>query len=255
MQREPCMVTKFVYQSDMARPIRQPLEFLEVGEAGHSGDNIVVETCCFCSFVLSTSYVLKVPEAERVAALKRCGDEEYSKGLDKIREDTLSNTYHGIPAKPECVTVPAPCDAKWRQTTYVEQSWFEFTAGKQFCHVFEKGAEKVTLTECLKGCEVERLPPKCTASVYQHAKFEGNVATFSVGEYEHDDFVNRGPLRNDKASSIKVQGPPGCKATVYEKDHFEGWKAEFPVGNFDYKEFLGNGAKNDQASSIKVTLG
>jgi len=199
--------------------------------------------------------VLKVPEAERVAALKRCGDEEYSKGLDKIREDTLSNTYHGIPAKPECVTVPAPCDAKWRQTTYVEQSWFEFTAGKQFCHVFENGAEKVTLTECLKDCEVERLPPKCTASVYQHARFRGNVATFAVGEYEHDDFVNRGPLRNDKASSIKVQGPPGCKATVYEKDHFEGWKAEFPVGNFDYKEFLGNGAKNDQASSIKVTLG
>jgi len=199
--------------------------------------------------------VLKVPEAERVAALKRCGDEEYSKGLDKIREDTLSNTYHGIPTKPECVTVPAPCDAKWRQTTYGEQSWFEFTAGKQFCHVFEKGAETVTLTECLKGCEVERLPPKCTASVYQHAKFRGNVATFAVGEYEHDEFVSRGPLRNDKASSIKVQGPPGCKATVYEKDHFEGWHAEFPVGDFDYQEFLGKGAKNDQASSIKVTLG
>jgi len=199
--------------------------------------------------------VLKVPEAERVAALKRCGDEEYSKELDKIREDTLSNTYHGIPAKPECETVPAPCDAKWRQTTYVEQSWFEFTAGKQFCHVFENGAEKVTLTKCLENCEVERIPLKCTASVYQHSKFEGNVATFSVGEYEHDDFVNRGPLRNDKASSIRVQGPPGCKATVYEKDHFEGWKAEFPVGNFDYKEFLGNGARNDQASSIKVTLG
>jgi len=199
--------------------------------------------------------VLKVAEAERVAALERCGDPEYSKELDKIREDTLSNTYHGIPAKPECVTVPVPCDAKWRQTTYVEQSWFEFTAGKQFCHVFENGAEKVTLTKCLENCEVERIPLKCTASVYQHAKFEGNVATFSVGEYEHDDFVNRGPLRNDKASSIKVQGPPGCKATVYEKDHFEGWKAEFPVGNFDYKEFLGNGAKNDQASSIKVTLG
>jgi len=199
--------------------------------------------------------VLKVSEETRVEALKGCEAEEYNNKLDKIREDTLSNTYHGIPTKPVCEPVPAPCDAEWRKTTYVEQSWFGFTAGKKFCHVFPNGPESVNLTECLQGCELDVIIPKCTASVYQHANFKGNVATFSVGEYEHDDFVSRGPLQNDKASSIKVQGPQGCKATVYEKDHFEGWHAEFPVGNFDYKEFLGKGAKNDQASSIKVTLG
>jgi len=197
--------------------------------------------------------VLKVSEEARVAELKKCEDLKYNDLLSKTAEDTLSNTYHPIPAKPECLKVPVPCDAEWRKETYVDQSWFEFTAGKQFCNVFPDGAEKVKTTECLQECKLEPIISKCTASVYQHAEFKGNVATFSVGEYKHDEFVNRGPLRNDKASSIKVQGPPECKATVYEKDNFEGWHAEFPVGDFDHHEFLKHGAKNDQASSIKVT--
>jgi len=186
------------------------------------------------------------------AELKVCRAQEEGK-YPKICPKT--NVYHGIPTKPDCLTVPAPCDEKWRQQTYVSQSWFEFTAGKQFCHVFPDGAEIVKPIECLEGCEEKIHIKKCTASVYQDAGFGGNVATFAVGEYKHKEFVSRGPLRNDKASSIKVQGPPGCKATVYEKDNFEGWHAEFPVGNFGYREFLAHGAKNDQASSIKVTLG
>jgi len=194
--------------------------------------------------------VLNTTERGMPAKLDECVGKEKGR---YVRECPLTNKYHDIPAKPDCLTVEAPCDEKWRQKTYVSQSWFEFTAGKQFCDVFPDGAQKVKPIECLEGCEPEPLPTKCTASVYQHANFSGNVATFSVGEYKHDEFVNRGPLQNDKASSIKVQGPPGCKATVFEKDNFEGWHAVFPVGNFDYQAFLDHGAENDQASSIKVT--
>jgi hypothetical protein len=200
--------------------------------------------------------VLKAPEEEMPAVLKGCEDELFNKKLEERAEKELSNTYHPIPAKPDCLTVPAPCDAEWRQKTYVSQSWFEFTAGKQFCDVFPDGAEKVKTSECLEGCSIEPvLPKKCTASVYSDIKFTGNVATFGVGEYIHDKFVARGPLQNDKASSIKIQGPAGCKAILYGEDHFTGWTAEFPVGDYDNDKFLDRGAKNNQASSIKVILG
>jgi hypothetical protein len=201
--------------------------------------------------------VLKVSEEVRVAELKKCEDLEYNDLLTKTAEDTLSNTYHPIPEKPVCLKVPEPCDAEWRKATYVDQSWFEFKAGpvEPFCDAFPRGPEIVNPSDCLKECPLPPVVGKCTASVYQHANFRGNVATFAVGEYKHDEFVNRGPLRNDKASSIKVQGPPGCKATVYGKDNFDGWQAEFRVGKYDIDEFKKHGAINDEASSIKVTLG
>jgi hypothetical protein len=196
--------------------------------------------------------VLNTTESGMPAKLEDCIGKEQGRYLDDCRK---TNKYHDIPARPKCQTVEVPCDENWRQKTYVSQSWFEFAAGEKFCHVFD-GPQIVKPIKCLEGCEPDPpLPTKCTASVYQHANFSGNVATFSVGEYKHDDFVSRGPLQNDKASSIKVQGPPTCKATVYQHDNFKGWHAEFPVGKFDYEAFLAHGAKNDQASSIKVTLG
>jgi hypothetical protein len=197
--------------------------------------------------------VLHTTEGGMPAELKECVSKEKKR---YVHECPLTNKYHDIPAKPDCLTVPAPCDEKWRQKTYVSQSWFEFTAGKQFCDVFPDGAEKVKTSECLEGCSIEPvLPKKCTASVYSDIKFTGNVATFGVGEYIHDKFVARGPLQNDKASSIKIQGPAGCKAILYGEDHFTGWTAEFPVGDYDNDKFLDRGAKNNQASSIKVILG
>jgi hypothetical protein len=201
--------------------------------------------------------VLKAPEPEMPAVLKRCEDEEYNRKLRKRAEDELSNTYHGIPTKPECQTQPPPCDEKWRETTYASQKvWFEFTAGRQFCpKVFPDGAEKVEITACLADCPDKKINPKCTASVYSENDFTGNVATFSVGDYRNAEFVNRGPLRDNKASSIKVQGPPACRATLYGEDDFNGWSAEFPIGNFDRDKFFTTGAKNNEASSIKVTLG
>jgi len=201
--------------------------------------------------------VLKAAEPEMPAELKRCEDEEYNRQLRKRAEDELSNTYHGIPTKPECEMQPPPCDEKWKQITYASQKvWFEFTAGKRFCpKVFPNGAEKVKLTDCLEDCPDGKINPKCTASVYSENDFTGNVATFSVGDYRNAEFVNRGPLRDNKASSIKVQGPPACRATLYGEDDFNGWSAEFPVGEFKHDKFFATGAKNNEASSIKVTLG
>jgi len=236
----------FCWDKALANRVEVHTRLYSISEPALQAECVAIENIkCYLN-------VLYQDEKDMPAELKVCRAQEEEK-YPKICPKT--NVYHGIPTKPDCLTVPAPCDEKWRQQTYVSQSWFEFTAGRQFCHVFPDGAEKVKPIECLEGCEPEKIDTKCTASVYQHGGFKGNVATFAVGEYTHDDFVSRGPLQNDKASSIKVQGPPGCKATVYEKDNFEGWHAEFPVGNFGYRAFLAHGAKNDQASSIKVTLG
>jgi len=195
-------------------------------------------------------HVLNVSEKLRVQELEKCEDEDLNDSLNKTAHDKYSNVYHGIPTKPECPPFVEPCDANWRKTTYFDQSWSEGEVGRSFCWVFPHGAEKVEPSSCLQECPQEPNIEKCYASVYQHVKFRGNVATFSVGEYLHDEFVNRGPLRDNNASSIKVQGPKGCKATLYEKDNFEGWHAEFSVGEYDLTQ-----DKNDQASSIKVTLG
>jgi len=195
--------------------------------------------------------VLKAEEQDRVDELKKCEDLEYNDLLKKTANHTLSNTYHPIPDEPECLKVHGPCDAEWRKT-YFDQSWSKGEVGppRPFCGVFPNGTEKVKPSSCSQKCPLPPVIHGCYASVYQHVKFRGNVATFSVGEYKRDEFVNRGPLRNNHASSIKVQGPPGCKATLYEKDNFEGWHAEFKLGEYDLPD-----TKNDQASSIKVTLG
>jgi len=196
--------------------------------------------------------VLNTTEDTMPAKLEECIAHEQT-GYDC----SWNYLYHGIPDPTDCQKEKNPCDEKWREDTYASQKvWFNFTAGEQFCDKFPDGAQKVAPSNCEPGCEPEPLPTKCTASVYQHAHFTGNVATFSVGEYKQKEFVNRGPLRDNNASSIKVQGPKKkCKATLYELDDFKGWHAEFPVGEFDLEAFKEHGAQNDKASSIKVTLG
>lgn len=48
------------------------------------------------------------------------------------------------------------------------------------------------------------------------------------------------------------QGAAGCLAELYEHGDFSGWKAEFPAGVYGFGEFLHQGARNDDASAIKV---
>merc|ERR1712070_345354 len=50
---------------------------------------------------------------------------------------------------------------------------------------------------------------------------------------------------------------PPCrgKVVVYQHGDFTGWKASFGRGVYDYHKFVAAGAKNDDASSIKVPSG
>merc|ERR1719473_1410712 len=43
-----------------------------------------------------------------------------------------------------------------------------------------------------------------------------------------------------------------CQAELYQHGGFKGWKATYRVGDYDFAAFKGKGAKNDDASSIKV---
>merc|ERR1712224_508273 len=43
-----------------------------------------------------------------------------------------------------------------------------------------------------------------------------------------------------------------CRAELYQHGDFTGWKAVFPIGSYNIHKFLGRGAKNDDASSIRV---
>jgi hypothetical protein len=81
------------------------------------------------------------------------------------------------------------------------------------------------------------------------------AAEFPEGEYNHDAFVAAGAV-NDDMSSLRVErrNPPqaACKVTVYGAGDFTGWEAEFSEGDYDIGAFTAAGAKNDEASSIRV---
>ena len=51
-------------------------------------------------------------------------------------------------------------------------------------------------------------------------------------------------------SSLKVYKE--CKVTVYQHGDFTGWSAAFRPGEFTHDLFVAGGAKNDDASSLKV---
>jgi len=74
----------------------------------------------------------------------------------------------------------------------------------------------------------------------------------SVDASEVTDFADSDA---SSASFIEVSSnasAPKCKAVVYQHGDFKGWKATFSTGVYPFKQFKGKGAKNDDASSIKV---
>merc|ERR1719502_1760600 len=85
---------------------------------------------------------------------------------------------------------------------------------------------------------------------FQHGRFTGWKAKFSVGAYNIQKFRAHG-ARNDDASSMIV--PRGCKATAYEHGRFNGWKVTVGAGRHDLNSLRRKGFKNDKMSSIKVT--
>jgi len=44
----------------------------------------------------------------------------------------------------------------------------------------------------------------------------------------------------------------GCKAIVYQRARFRGWRAVFPAGEYNNSRFIQKGARNDDASSLRV---
>ncbi len=103
----------------------------------------------------------------------------------------------------------------------------------------------------------------CTATLYQHNGFSGWAATYTVGDYGGDDFLdpdNDGvneAVSND-ASSIKVD--EGCEIIMYDGTDFSGWSARLGGGDHSLSDIeanarpanCGGGGCNDQISSIKV---
>ena len=103
----------------------------------------------------------------------------------------------------------------------------------------------------------------CTATLYQHSGFGGWSATYTVGDYEGDDFLdpdNDGTneaVSND-ATTIKVDD--GCEIIMYDGSDFSGWSARLGGGDHSLADIeanarpanCGGGGCNDQISSIKV---
>jgi len=103
----------------------------------------------------------------------------------------------------------------------------------------------------------------CEATLYQHSAFGGWSATYPVGDYEGNDFLdpdndgNAEATSND-ASSIKVDD--GCEIIMYDNPDFSGWSARLGGGDHSLADIRANSRPincggsgcNDEISSIKV---
>jgi len=66
------------------------------------------------------------------------------------------------------------------------------------------------------------------------------------------------PDRNERhAAPMTQEATSTCtsEVSVYEYGDFTGWEGKFPVGEFHFSKYLAKGAKNDEASSVKVPPG
>jgi hypothetical protein len=106
-----------------------------------------------------------------------------------------------------------------------------------------------------QACPVLEKPAGCKATVYEDANFQGKSKTFDIGFYDHPVFTRHPAPANDKVSSLKVEGGPTCRAELYQHGGFKGWKASYGPGEYTDAAFTGPGAKNDDASSMKVIAG
>jgi len=105
----------------------------------------------------------------------------------------------------------------------------------------------------------------CEATLFQHSGFAGWSATYPVGDYAGNDFLdpdNDGvneAVSND-ATTIKVDD--GCEIIMYDGSDFSGWSARLGGGDHSLADIRANSRPvncggggdpcNDQISSIKV---
>jgi len=100
----------------------------------------------------------------------------------------------------------------------------------------------------------------CCAVAYQH-NFSGWSAEFRPGDHNFGAFTGAGAV-NDDMSSLRVLSDgcpsdhePPCEAFLYQHGDYAGWSAHFPEGDYNHAAMTAKGAKNDDASSIKVRGG
>jgi len=60
---------------------------------------------------------------------------------------------------------------------------------------------------------------------------------------------------SDGCPSDHAPPEPPCEAFLYQHGDYSGWSAHFPEGDYDINAFRARGAKNDDASSMKVRGG
>ena len=103
----------------------------------------------------------------------------------------------------------------------------------------------------------------CEATLFQHNGFTGWSATYPVGDYAGNDFLDpdddgvNEAVSND-ATAIKVDD--GCEIIMYDGSDFSGWSARLGGGDHSLADIeanarpanCGGGGCNDQISSIKV---
>tara|TARA_B100001123_G_C15150195_1_gene963193 strand:- start:173 stop:1063 length:891 start_codon:yes stop_codon:yes gene_type:complete len=103
----------------------------------------------------------------------------------------------------------------------------------------------------------------CEAELFQHSGFGGWSATYPVGSYAGNDFLdpdNDGVNEavSDDATTIKIDA--GCEVILYDEDDFSGWSARLSGGDHSLASInanalpknCGGGGCNDQISSLKV---
>jgi len=75
-------------------------------------------------------------------------------------------------------------------------------------------------------------------------------------ESEKSEAKERKPDRNERHAAPMEQAKPvdTCEqpVIVYENADFTGWEAHYSKGDHHFSKYVARGAKNDEASSVKV---
>jgi len=88
------------------------------------------------------------------------------------------------------------------------------------------------------------------AELFDDGDSVGSMQLMSVKGSQYRTFVSDD---DDEEAEDDMEKPDGkCRAELYQHGDFKGWKASFGNGVYDFKKFKGAGAKNDDASAIKV---
>jgi len=95
------------------------------------------------------------------------------------------------------------------------------------------------------------------AEMFDDGEEADSAELVQVEGSEYQEFVNKTEFAGltNKTNLVQVIGgapKDDCRAEVYKHGNFKGWKATFTTGAYVYAKYKAKGAKNDDASAIKV---